>query len=1052
MPHEFIARNGLLGLANSTISGSLAVSQSVTAQSFTGSLSGSATTATSASYALTASYADNVPLTASYALVANTASYAISASNAATASSADNLTVRGTLTAQTIVVQTITSSVVEVTGSTQFGSTTANTHEFTGSVTVSGSLQVNGTTATLGTGTINTVPKFTAASTIGDSNITDSGTLITLGSNTTISSGGLGIGTSTLTGYSLRIAKNITGSTTSYGIRQDGIVQSDVTSDVIGFRNDSNTAASAFTLTNYTHFWARQGTIGAGSAITNQYGYRVDSNMTGATNNYAFNGSIASGTNRWNIYMDGTANNYLAGALGIGTTNLTGYGLRVSKNITGATSAYGIFQNGTVQSDVTTLAIGIWNTLNTVASVFTLPAYTHINISQGTIGAGSSVTNQYGLFIDSSLTGATNNYGFYGNIVSGTGRWNLYMNGTANNYLRGNLGIGSGKTVPSVALDVSGSALITGSLNVTAGITGSLSGSALTATSASYALTASYADNVPLTSSYALVANTASYAISASNAATASSADNLTVRGTLTAQTIVVQTITSSVAEITGSTQFGSTTANTHEFTGSVTISGSITANGDFTATNPTPAPFISSTDGRKITSAGNIWNNSFGSQIMRGGIQVLEYHSNSNPTISKLSFQVGTDNATAIEQMYVTSNGLFGINGGANFNAGSGSYFNDITLTQTSASTNSTSKSSNRLVLKGTAWNSSQGSAPNIGYLQMNTVANNASPTVDKLSFSVGSANNANYNNVVGNATERFAIRTDGIFSYFNSAGAEFLTIGGSNGLYVSGSSSFTGSLIQSGSLISYGPNTFVGNTIVTGSVTSTNGFTGSLSGSASTATSASYALTASYAANVPLTSSYALNANTASYALFALSVPGMSTGSSYAAFTQASPSTTWTFNHNLGYLYPVITVYDADSNQIIPSQVSASSANQLQIIFSSARTGYATAVIGSATPTPSTVNVYTAVGANTLVGTVTGSYNSAFFNYSAVSASNARAGQIMTIWTGSAISFSETTTNDIGNTSGVTFTASLSGNTIALTAGTTSANWNIKLTSAYL
>jgi hypothetical protein len=31
-------------------------------------------------------------------------------------------------------------------------------------------------------------------------------------------------------------------------------------------------------------------------------------------------GNIASGTNRWNLYMGGTASNYLAGALGVGTT------------------------------------------------------------------------------------------------------------------------------------------------------------------------------------------------------------------------------------------------------------------------------------------------------------------------------------------------------------------------------------------------------------------------------------------------------------------------------------------------------------------------------------------------------------------------------------------------------------------------------------------------------------------------------------------------------------------------------------------------------------
>lgn len=58
-------------------------------------------------------------------------------------------------------------------------------------------------------------------------------------------------------------------------------------------------------------------------------------------------------------------------------------------------------------------------------------------------------------------------------------------------------------------------------------------------------------------------------------AATASYADSFTVAGNLTAQTLVVQTITSSVDYVTGSTRFGSTLANTHVFTGSVNITGS---------------------------------------------------------------------------------------------------------------------------------------------------------------------------------------------------------------------------------------------------------------------------------------------------------------------------------------------------------------------------------------------------------------------------------------------------------------------------------------------
>jgi hypothetical protein len=73
-------------------------------------------------------------------------------------------------------------------------------------------------------------------------------------------------------------------------------------------------------------------------------------------------------------------------------------------------------------------------------------------------------------------------------------------------------------------------------------------------------------------STSSLLVNTASFAT------TASSADNFTVRGTLTAQTIVVQTITSSTDYVTGSTIFGSSLNNTHQFTGSVGITGSLIA------------------------------------------------------------------------------------------------------------------------------------------------------------------------------------------------------------------------------------------------------------------------------------------------------------------------------------------------------------------------------------------------------------------------------------------------------------------------------------------
>ena len=77
---------------------------------------------------------------------------------------------------------------------------------------------------------------------------------------------------------------------------------------------------------------------------------------------------------------------------------------------------------------------------------------------------------------------------------------------------------------------------------------------------------------------------------------------SLTTTGTITAQTLVVQTITSSVSLITGSTQFGSIISNTHQFTGSINVSGSIT--GTPGVTNTLTSSFAISASWAPSTSA----------------------------------------------------------------------------------------------------------------------------------------------------------------------------------------------------------------------------------------------------------------------------------------------------------------------------------------------------------------------------------------------------------------------------------------------------------------
>jgi hypothetical protein len=138
----------------------------------------------------------------------------------------------------------------------------------------------------------------------------------------------------------------------------------------------------------------------------------------------------SSPTTRMTIYSDGS--------ITVGASQAPSYSLRVGRNISGAANGGNFYASGTIQSDVTSNGYGFLAENKTAATAFTLGSYSSFRASQGTFGVGSAVTNQYGFNADSSLVGATNNYGFYGNIASGTGRYNFYANGTAENYFGGN--------------------------------------------------------------------------------------------------------------------------------------------------------------------------------------------------------------------------------------------------------------------------------------------------------------------------------------------------------------------------------------------------------------------------------------------------------------------------------------------------------------------------------------------------------------------------------------------------------------------------------------
>jgi hypothetical protein len=123
---------------------------------------------------------------------------------------------------------------------------------------------------------------------------------------------------------------------------------------------------------------------------------------------------------------------------GSSATQITIGGTLVSaSNVTRAVSNI-----GTAPSTSTTEFSSYLSAPSTTAAAYTITTLNHFIASFATLGATSAITNQFGHVAASTLTNATNNYGFYGNIASGTGRFNFYANGTAANVFAGTTSLG----------------------------------------------------------------------------------------------------------------------------------------------------------------------------------------------------------------------------------------------------------------------------------------------------------------------------------------------------------------------------------------------------------------------------------------------------------------------------------------------------------------------------------------------------------------------------------------------------------------------------------
>lgn len=124
-------------------------------------------------------------------------------------------------------------------------------------------------------------------------------------------------------------------------------VVSGVSSSHVSFFAGPSTFAAATTLDSYQGFSAYGVVKGAGSTVSNQYGFISGSTLTEATANYGFYSNVAaSGVSRYSFYAAGTAPSYFGGSIEVASagniritgTGSLGYGTGSGGTVTQATS------------------------------------------------------------------------------------------------------------------------------------------------------------------------------------------------------------------------------------------------------------------------------------------------------------------------------------------------------------------------------------------------------------------------------------------------------------------------------------------------------------------------------------------------------------------------------------------------------------------------------------------------------------------------------------------------------------------------------------------
>jgi hypothetical protein len=288
-----------------------------------------------------------------------------------------------------------------------------------------------------------------------------------------------------------------------------------------------------------------QVTNSAGTGYNTAYGsynyvLNNDTSLTNATSvgtiGYVNNASTGTLTSAYGVY--GIVNNALGGTIGTGD----GAYIYLHNTSTGTiTNGYAIYAQ-TINDSTGTIgsAFGTRDYVRNDEGAITTAYgdYSWINQATATGSIGTSYAYYARLDQDAGTMGT--GYLYYG-VYQGTHttKYGIYLSGETTNYLSGSLGIGT--STPSVALDVSGDANVSGALTV-----GSLSLTSLSVTTA----TIGTLHSSGITSSTATIGTIANTSLTSSTATIGTIASSNLTSATATISTLVTANLTSTTATI----------------------------------------------------------------------------------------------------------------------------------------------------------------------------------------------------------------------------------------------------------------------------------------------------------------------------------------------------------------------------------------------------------------------------------------------------------------------------------------------------------------------